>query len=71
MIIFKCDGKQFINGLECHRDHQHSLPDNWITIKGRIINGNRDAHVIESNKELHFCSRGCLIDYFFKNEQQK
>jgi hypothetical protein len=67
MIIYKCDGESF-GGKKCSNEVTRDMPEWWLMICGKIKNGLHDAHYIEANGTYHFCSRNCLENFFFKNE---
>lgn len=67
MIVYKCDGDSF-GGGKCSNEAKGDMPEWWLMISGKIKNGLHDAHYIQANGTYHFCSRNCLENFFFKNE---
>lgn len=67
MLVYKCDGESYTTGKKCQSEAEDDLPEWWLLITGRIRNGLHDAHYIESNGTKHFCSRGCLMAFLFKD----
>lgn len=75
MIIYKCDGHRYEDGIKCESTYKvddiTEFPRGWISIDGSIKNDNSDAHIIEANGMHHYCSRKCLENSLFKNGQAK
>jgi hypothetical protein len=65
MLVYKCDGESYIAGKKCTSEARDELPTTWLLISGKIKNGLRDAHYIETNGTRHFCSRKCLENFLF------
>lgn len=67
MLVYKCDGHLFSTRRKCSNEVTSDLPEWWLTISGKIKNGLHDAHYIEANGTYHFCSKGCLENFLFKD----
>jgi len=65
MKIYKCDGKRFEGEIECNSETKYEtkdgFPERWLTVKGTIVNGLPDPHLISSETTMHFCSYPCLF----------
>lgn len=74
MITFKCNAC----GRESNHYHKSTnngevIPSHWITISGATIHNEDkycDRAVIYSGGEnIHLCSKRCLMNYFYKENQ--
>jgi hypothetical protein len=71
-VLYSC------NGPECRQKREEIEPSEWLSISGgdiglKIRNGLDGRRLIElsSHNTIHFCSRGCFENYFFKNERSR
>jgi len=72
MIKFECDTcKGETDEFEPSKHNGEYVPRRWITLSGTTVNNqNHSAALIYAgNVTMHFCSKQCFVDRFFKKQQ--
>ena len=72
MIIFKCDRCEKETRIyEESKNNGDLIPSNgWVSILGSTIHNTKEDStrgiIYSSKNDFHFCSKGCLHDFFYK-----
>jgi hypothetical protein len=71
MIKFNCDtcGFETDNYKESKNNNEY-IPVNWITLSNATVHNENhyQALIYAGNATMHFCSKKCFINKFFKEE---
>lgn len=69
MKVFQCDGEEYLTGKPCEKTTSDVGVSDWLEIEFHSIsNGLSNKHIDTATDGcLHFCSKECMNNYFFKN----
>ena len=72
MIKFQCDtcGNE-TDSYHKSKNNGEYIPSRWITLSGATVHNEHHSPSLSyvGNANMHFCSKKCFVDMFFKPEE--